>query len=614
MLSKLLKSVLPFRESARKGSRFACNHVRRETPAARLCSFERLEERTLLSVVPLTNQEQLLLELINRAREDPAAEAALYGIGLNDGLTPGTISSAAKPPLSANILLRNAARNHSQDMIDRDFFLHDNPDGQSAWDRVTASGYFLTAAGAWGMGENIARLVGTHNAALRTHDMLFKSPPHRENILGESFVDTGVGIKYGDFTGYGQSTLVTEVFGFRNAQRYITGVAFTDAVAANNFYDAGEGLGGITIQALSSGGALYTTTTASAGGYQVAVPNGTYTVTATGAGIGTVSFGNISVQGKNVKVDFTPGGLPTLVTNVAGTGDFDGDGADDVLLRNSTTGLIGAWILNNGAYQRYSSIGIADPAVWDVVGVGRLDGDWTDDVLLRNSATGLIGAWIINNGGYQSWASIGKVDPAAWDVAGVGYFNADIFHDILLRNSVNGLIGVWMINNAAYQSWSSIGVVDPTVWDVAGVGDFDGDLLSDDVLLRNSATGLIGTWITQNGAYQSWSSIGVADPTTWDVAGTGDLNPAFLAWVDDVLLRNPTTGLIGAWIVNNGAYQSWSSIGVADPTAWDVAGVGDFNGDGTDDLLLCNFVSGLIGTWTINNGAYQSWSSIGVVK
>ena len=46
--------------------------------------------------------EQYLLELINRGRADPAAEAARYGIDLNEGLSPGTISSDPKQPLAVN--------------------------------------------------------------------------------------------------------------------------------------------------------------------------------------------------------------------------------------------------------------------------------------------------------------------------------------------------------------------------------------------------------------------------------------------------------------------------------------------------------------------------------
>ena len=40
----------------------------------------------------MTPQEQLMLELINRARMDPNAEAARYGIALNEG-KPGMVGA-----------------------------------------------------------------------------------------------------------------------------------------------------------------------------------------------------------------------------------------------------------------------------------------------------------------------------------------------------------------------------------------------------------------------------------------------------------------------------------------------------------------------------------------
>jgi hypothetical protein len=74
-----------------------------------------------------SDQEQLVLELTNRARLDPAAEAERLGIALNEGLAPGTITATAKQPLAMNDALVAAARGHSQAMIDQDFFAHVNP-------------------------------------------------------------------------------------------------------------------------------------------------------------------------------------------------------------------------------------------------------------------------------------------------------------------------------------------------------------------------------------------------------------------------------------------------------------------------------------------------------
>ena len=79
--------------------------------------------------MPATALEQMLLELINRARLDPAAEAARFGIDLNEGLAPNTLSGVSKQPLAMNETLLSVARAHSQDMINRDYFAHDTPEG-----------------------------------------------------------------------------------------------------------------------------------------------------------------------------------------------------------------------------------------------------------------------------------------------------------------------------------------------------------------------------------------------------------------------------------------------------------------------------------------------------
>ena len=60
-----------------------------------------LEIRLLLTAPTLTDSEQYMLELINRARANPAAEATRYGIGLNDDVLPAdTISTSPKQPLA----------------------------------------------------------------------------------------------------------------------------------------------------------------------------------------------------------------------------------------------------------------------------------------------------------------------------------------------------------------------------------------------------------------------------------------------------------------------------------------------------------------------------------
>src|SRR5918997_526202 len=55
-----------------------------------------------------TAYEQYFLELVNRARANPGAEASRLGIDLNQGLSAGTLSNTAKQPLAMNPLLSDS--------------------------------------------------------------------------------------------------------------------------------------------------------------------------------------------------------------------------------------------------------------------------------------------------------------------------------------------------------------------------------------------------------------------------------------------------------------------------------------------------------------------------
>ncbi|MFG2500646.1 sigma-70 family RNA polymerase sigma factor [Streptomyces sp. NPDC048441] len=91
--------------------------------------------------------------------------------------------------LTQNSKLGKAAQGHSDDMAERDFFDHTNPDGDDPGDRVTAAGYRWST-----YGENIAAGQGTPAAVM---DSWMKSPGHRANILNCSFKEIGIGYRQG---------------------------------------------------------------------------------------------------------------------------------------------------------------------------------------------------------------------------------------------------------------------------------------------------------------------------------------------------------------------------------------------------------------------------------
>ncbi|CAL9571412.1 CAP domain-containing protein [Streptomyces sp. enrichment culture] len=98
-------------------------------------------------------------------------------------------AQAGCSPLAANSALTDLARAFSQDMAERGFFDHTDPDGATPWDRAEKAG--ITDLG----GENIAR--GQADAAAVMAAWM-DSPGHRANILNCDFKTLGVGVHYGE--------------------------------------------------------------------------------------------------------------------------------------------------------------------------------------------------------------------------------------------------------------------------------------------------------------------------------------------------------------------------------------------------------------------------------
>jgi hypothetical protein len=256
-----------------------------------------------------TAQEVLILELINRARANPTAEATRYGIGLNDGITENPISTDPKPPLAHNLFLIDAARKHSQWMVDADVFSHTGVDGSTPWDRMEDAGYVL--AGSWTAGENISRgsvsgsTINLTDFAFSHHEGLFKSSGHRENILATGFREIGIGQIQGYFLSGGNnrlSSLLTEAFARSGNSYFLNGVVYNDA-NNNDFYDVGEGLSGITVSVDGEGHSVFST-----GAYSIPLSNGTYNLAITGDTLGSPVYRTVQINNANVKLNVIKSG------------------------------------------------------------------------------------------------------------------------------------------------------------------------------------------------------------------------------------------------------------------------------------------------------------------
>jgi uncharacterized protein YkwD/stress response protein SCP2 len=134
----------------------------------------------------------------------PGAPGRLAAPGLLEEVVAGTNARRAQAglvTLTVDARLAAAAQAHSRDMVARDFFAHENPDGASVADRVRAAGYAYAV-----VAENIA--AGQRTAGEVVEGWM-NSPGHRANILNPALRQIGIGYA----TGSGYGTYWTQVFG-----------------------------------------------------------------------------------------------------------------------------------------------------------------------------------------------------------------------------------------------------------------------------------------------------------------------------------------------------------------------------------------------------------------
>ena len=174
---------------------------------------------------------------------------------------------------------------------------------------------------------------------------------------------------------------------------------------------------------------------------------------------------------------------------VAAIGDFNGDATDDVLLRHRRTGRWYFYPIKDGALAAgRGAASMTSNQNWRLAGIGDLDDDGNDDVLLRHRD----GRWWYYpmNGRRHIVAGRGSVDidtSEDWQIAGIGDFDGVGGEEILLRHTD----GRWH----HYAMDGRIPVTDDSGparitrnedFAFAGIGDLNGDG-NDDVLLRRGS-------------------------------------------------------------------------------------------------------------------------------
>ena len=289
--------------------------------SARRLACEMLEDRRLLSVSPAIGPidalsagsplsspvaavEQEFVYQVNRARHDPVAYQIEQGLSVDlSYVTP-------RPPLAVNDSLLDSSWFHSDEMATYNYFGH-----QSAvtgdWPNKMARDHGYALPAGWEDDANyIESIAAGHPTALAALNALIvdqgiNPPGHRNHLLGIGDFyagnrEIGVGYAYNSGSTYRHYWTI-HATRTDPADTFLTGVVFDD-LDGDGRYDAGEGLGGVTITV----GAQDTTSNAS-GGWAVEVTAGQHTVTASGGAFVGTATTTLSVGSSNVEVDFVSG-------------------------------------------------------------------------------------------------------------------------------------------------------------------------------------------------------------------------------------------------------------------------------------------------------------------
>ncbi len=286
----------------------------------RTLQLESLESREVLSGP--SAQQAYMLELLNLARTNPSqaaqrfttnlsanVEATLAYYNINLPQVEQTIASApVKPPLAWNDSVASAAQWQSQDQANTGVQSHVGSDGSNFTTRMQRAGY----TNAVSTGEDIYAYSTSPDEAMQAFliDWGVADAGHRMNIQqpntapGQAYRDAGVGIvNTAPGSKIGPEIITVDFGSQQNEQATLMGLAYND-LNGDNFYEPGEGQGGVTVTATNlATGASQSTQTQGAGYYALSLAPGNYKVTATEGNL-LLNSQNVNVGNLNVEVDY----------------------------------------------------------------------------------------------------------------------------------------------------------------------------------------------------------------------------------------------------------------------------------------------------------------------
>ena len=325
-----------------------------------------------------------------------------------------------------------------------------------------------------------------------------------------------------------------------------------------------------------------------------------------------------------VQLSAVIGGSPQSIASgsypcKSGSGDFNGDGHQDLLWQNNTTRQVNVqyYAGSSPVAQGSGILGGPSMAGWHVVGTGDFDRNGSPDVVWQNDATGQVNVNYYSGTTYQSSATLNATGVPGWSVVGVGDMNSDGVPDLIWQNNTTKQVVVDYYGGAGgavYQGWNYLNSIGVLGWSVVAVADFDGNGVPD-LVWQNLSTRQVNVSFyggAGGDVVLGWTWLNEAGVPGWTVVGARDFNAdgiADLIWQNDMthqimLHFFKTQGYLSV------AYQGSTSLSAGSASS-QVVGVADFNGNGEPDLIWQDTSGQItINYYVLGGGVYQSWGTL----
>jgi len=304
-------------------------------------------------------------------------------------------------------------------------------------------------------------------------------------------------------------------------------------------------------------------------------------------------------------------------------GDFNGDGYQDLVWQNNTTGQLMVNYLGPVSPGPMSPTGwnwldSGNVPGWRVVGVADMNGDGVPDLIWQNTTTTQIIVYYYGGAGgavMQSWAYLDTVGLPGWKVVGVADFDGNGTPDLVWQNPATTQVVVHYYGLSGgmpvYQGSANLFTGSAPGWTVVGATVYNG---SPELVWQNSATTQLIVYYyggAGGAVFQSWTYLYTGSSPGWTVVAVADMNGDH---IPDLIWQNSATREVLVWYyggAGGAVFQSQAGLNTANNPGWRVVGAADFDRNGKPDLVWQNDTTNqVLVNYYFGSPVYQGWNDL----